>query len=185
MTFDAQDTKLIFNGIEFPIVSEVIHSYDRENGPREERLLGPSPTSSFAIKCDGLLSVKLVELFRWLSFRLFPGRGYTGDWFMRSCACLAAVVEHRGVGRSMLGRNAWVIIGEQQTPIHRRSWMTPYWVKAMQARYWVNTLDDNGKPIGSVRGFYLKGNQREVIEAYDRIRREAGDFSVDDLGGLN
>ncbi len=183
-TYEAKDAKLSIGGVEFPI-TEVTHSYDSENGHREERLLGPSPAGPFTIECTGVMTEEFCEYFRWLGFRLLPGLGYTGDYFMRSCACVASAVEHKGVGRAMLGRNAWVVIGEQQTPTHRRFWMAQYWHKALAPRYWVNSLDADGKPTGGVRGFYVAGNQREVLEVYDRIRKEAGDFDVEEVGGLN
>jgi hypothetical protein len=105
--------------------------------------------------------------------------------YCATCASPVRIVPLPMLRRVCLRVYMWGLLHELQNPPHRRPHMAPLWVKAMQARYWVNTLDENGKPIGGVRGFYLKGNQREVIEAYDRIRREAGDFSVDELGGLN
>ena len=41
----------------------------------------------------------------------------------------------------------WRLLKEIIDPLHRRAAMAPFWQKALAPRYWVNTLDANGKPI--------------------------------------
>jgi len=115
-----------------------------------------------------------------------------GFLFCASAASPVNVVPLSTLRRVCLRVYMWRLLQELREPLHRRSAMAPLWVKAMQARYWVNTgrVKHKGTVVRDSRenvllGFFVPGNQREVIEAYDRIRREAGDFSVDELGGLN
>jgi hypothetical protein len=81
-------------------------------------------------------------------------------------------------GRACLGLAVWRVLSELQLPLHRRAVMAPAWIKAMQARYWVKA--DAGLP-----GFFVPGNQKGVLEVFDRIRREAGDFDAEEVAGLN
>jgi hypothetical protein len=81
-------------------------------------------------------------------------------------------------GRARIGLSMWRVLSELQLPLHRRAVMAPAWIKAMQARYWVKA--DNGLP-----GFFVPGNQKGVLEVFDRIRREAGDFDAEEVKELN
>jgi hypothetical protein len=171
---EIDEAKLTFNGVEFPI-TEVTYSYDRENGHREERLLGPSPTGPFTIECKGMLTEQDCEFFRWLGWRMFPNITPDGT-----------------VGRACIGVCMWRSLADWILPLHRRPSISGYWRNALAARYWVNPgrVKHNGSFVRDSRenvllGWYVPGNQREVLEVYERIRREAGDFDVDELGGLN
>ena len=158
--YSSEHAKLTFNGIEFPMVTDVIYSYDRKNGHREERLLGPSPTGPFTIECTGVLTEEACEFFRWLGWRMFP-----------------SVTPDGAVGAACVGVFAWRLLAELQVPLHRRAAMAPFWVKALQSRY---VIQVPGQPTAIV-----DGNTRAVLEVYDRIRREAGDYDAEELGGLN
>jgi hypothetical protein len=169
------DAKITFNGVEFPI-TEVTYSYDRENGHREERLLGPSPTGHFTIKTEMVLTDEGREFFKWLGWSMFR----------------TDVTPDGTVGRACIGVHMWRSLADWILPLHRRPSISGYWRNALAARYFVNTgrVQHKGVNVRDARenvllGFYVSGNQREVLEAYDRIRREAGDFEADELGGLN
>ena len=81
-------------------------------------------------------------------------------------------------GRARIGLSMWRMLAELQQPLHRRASMAPAWVKAMHARYWV-------KAEAGLPGFFVPANQKGVLQAYDRIRRAAGDFDAEEMAGLN
>lgn len=79
------------------------------------------------------------------------------------------------VGRACLGVVTWRMLEELRAPLHRRSSMSPAWRKALQPYYFVRNHEPK-RPAHRVRG-----NQLGVVEAFERIRKAAGDFDLGDI----
>jgi hypothetical protein len=160
MNHTFKDAKLFAGGVEIAEVSEVSYSFDSENERAEVSGLGTTPHGDFTITGQVPITESERQFFLLLGFRF-----------------IASITPDGAVGSSLLGVFAWRMLSELQAPLHRRSAMAPFWIKAMQPRYAVCA--------DTLRGCVVRGNQREVLTAYDRIRKEAGDFDAEELKELN
>src|SRR3954468_16612201 len=139
-----RDAKVLFNGVE---IAEIEHgSYEFESDGGDIALVPGVQISEF-IGPSLEMDQHVARLLQFAWFEMLPS--ITPDGATRG-ACL--------------GVFAWRMLAELQAPLHRRAAMAHYWIRAMQARYVVCA--------DTLPGCCVPGNQREVLSAYDRIRKE-------------
>jgi hypothetical protein len=157
------DAKLFVGGVEIAEIESGSYECDSE-APSHDLELTPGVQLTEIIGTSLELDQHVAKVLQFCWFSLLPS--ITPDGTVRG-ACV--------------GVFAWRMLFELQAPLHRRAVMSRFWVRAMQARY-VVCAGCAGLPRP---GVVVGGNAREVIDVYDRIRKEAGDFDADELGGLN